>query len=590
MPEVPECGFMSLPVIKKRGPPREEKMKTETYIYIALGIVILGIFIYRVVTLKRRRNQKLLRLVRRMYGRVPNREYTEPELRKIRSYFDLTREEDRFTVDDITWNDLDMDSIFITINHCFSSVGEEKLYSMLRTPVFSREELSERERLIRAFSGNTSLREKLWVNYATQGRTKKYSMAEFLDQFRDLRLKPDSTYIFHLVLPFIFIAVIFIRPVMGIFSLILAIGYNIYTYYTQKGSIEPYYVSLSAIAYLIASAEKVADADDPEIKDYTGELRELLKPLRAIKRRVSWLGTGVTGTGDIAQILMDYIRMTTHVDFLVFNRMVGMILNHEAEILKLMDTMGYLEALISVASYRETLPFYCNGEFDSEEKRGLYIKDGYHPLIPEPVANSVHENRPLLITGSNASGKSTFLRMAALAVLMSETLNTVHAHSYRAPFYRLYSSMALRDDIQSSESYYIVEVKSLKRVLDAIPDREAPPVIVFVDEILRGTNTVERIAASSEILKMMEEEGAMTVAATHDIELTHMLEDRYANYHFTEEVSDGEILFSYILHPGRSETRNAIRLLSVMGYNEKIVREAEETAERFTSEGVWKLS
>ena len=114
-------------------------------------------------------------------------------------------------------------------------------------------------------------------------------------------------------------------------------------------------------------------------------------------------------------------------------------------------------------------------------------------------------------------------------------------------------------------------------------------MICFVDEVLRGTNTVERIAASSQILKSMAVPGVLCFAATHDIELTHILEGYFENYHFQEEVQEHDILFNYKLYEGRAVSRNAIKLLSIIGYREQIIQKAEDTARRFLETGNWSL-
>ena len=213
------------------------------------------------------------------------------------------------------------------------------------------------------------------------------------------------------------------------------------------------------------------------------------------------------------------------------------------------------------------------------------LRNGYHPLLKAPVANSVETERPILITGSNASGKSTFLKMTALNALFAQTVNTVCAGSIRMPFYRIYSSMMLTDSLETNESYYMVEIRSIKRIMDAAEGE--PRALCFVDEVLRGTNTVERIAASSQILKSLAEQHVMAFAATHDIELTDMLANHFDNYHFEEEIVDGSIHFSYKLLDGKAHTRNAIRLLSIMGYDESVIESAEQTAEHFMEEGTW---
>ena len=146
--------------------------------------------------------------------------------------------------------------------------------------------------------------------------------------------------------------------------------------------------------------------------------------------------------------------------------------------------------------------------------------------------------------------------------------------------------MTLRDDLAGGESYYIVEIKSLKRILNTVKE-DGNPVLCFVDEVLRGTNTVERIAASTQILKSLSKSSVLCFAATHDIELTHLLEKCYNNYHFEEEIMDKDVVFHYRLLKGKATTRNAIKLLGVMGYDENIIQEAETLAEKFLEEGSW---
>ena len=151
--------------------------------------------------------------------------------------------------------------------------------------------------------------------------------------------------------------------------------------------------------------------------------------------------------------------------------------------------------------------------------------------------------------------------------------------------------MALRDDLKAKESYFIVEIKAMKRILDAVSCQDEgvrAPVMCFVDEVLRGTNTVERIASSTQILRSLAEGDTLSFAATHDIELTELLQDVYENYHFTEEIAESDVQFSYRLQQGKATSRNAIRLLGVMGYDESIIERAEEMARTFMREGVWK--
>ena len=189
------------------------------------------------------------------------------------------------------------------------------------------------------------------------------------------------------------------------------------------------------------------------------------------------------------------------------------------------------------------------------------------------------------MTGSNASGKSTFLKNVAVNAILAQTLGTCTCSRYRAPFMKIMTSMALRDDIGGGESYFIVEIKSLKRILDEA--QKGAPLLCIIDEVLRGTNTIERIAASSRILKELDKPWVLPFAATHDIELSYILDGIYHNYHFEEEIRDNEVIFNYLLQKGRATTRNAIRLLDMLGYDPSIVEDARKAAAHFEADGVW---
>ena len=147
--------------------------------------------------------------------------------------------------------------------------------------------------------------------------------------------------------------------------------------------------------------------------------------------------------------------------------------------------------------------------------------------------------------------------------------------------------MALQDNIFSSESYYMVEIKSLKRILDQVKDDV--PVLCFVDEVLRGTNTLERIAASAEILHSFTKHRVLCVAATHDNELTYILENEFHNYHFQEEIVDNDVIFDYRLYKGRAVSKNAIQLLGIIGYDRNIIDAAMKRANTFLDTGEWRV-
>ena len=170
--------------------------------------------------------------------------------------------------------------------------------------------------------------------------------------------------------------------------------------------------------------------------------------------------------------------------------------------------------------------------------------------------------------------------------IFAQTIHTVLADSYEGCYYQICSSMALRDNLIGGESYYIVEIRAIKRILDLAA--EGGKVLCFVDEVLRGTNTVERIAASTEILKTLSGSNVLCFAATHDVELTDTLAAQYENYHFEEEIEDGDVKFNYRLLAGKATTRNAIKLLGMLGYADDMIENANRRAEVFLQTGQWR--
>lgn len=271
------------------------------------------------------------------------------------------------------------------------------------------------------------------------------------------------------------------------------------------------------------------------------------------------------------------------------------------ELYNIAETLGELESLISIASFRESLEYYTvpilhekeNVDFDSgtgeekQEEHNLVMEEIYHPLISYPVANTLHTKQGVLLTGSNASGKSTFLRTIAINAICAQTIHTCFAKRYESYFYMVHSAMSLNDSLENGDSYFIVEIETLRDILNNYKDT---PIMCFVDEVLRGTNTIERIAAATEILRFMNNKGILCFAASHDIELTKLLIDEYNMYHFREYVVDGRVDFDYILYPGPVTTRNAIRLLEMKGFNEIITNNAMDLIDYFEKNGEWPSS
>lgn len=554
------------------------------YIFLIVVAIIAILIIIGIITSSNAKKTLYYKMLSR-YGQVDNTEYTYEEFENI-SHFYRNTLKDEFHIDDTTWHDLDMDSIFLLINHTNSSVGREYLYKLLRTPVFDKEILKERESLINYLDSHDVERTRIMVSMRGIGFTRKISASDYMERL--IQLKPSSN-AFHYIIIFMVIAsicfMILVDPVIGIGMVLGSMGAAIVTYYKLKARIENYFSCIRQLVAMVEAGKEIAAINSDELKEYNEFFIEAGKKFAKITRNSFLLVSSKDNSGSLIDMVMEYVRMFTHIDLIKFNNMLRKIGNCYEDILGLMNRLGLIDSMISVGNFRRVIPFYCNPEFTDET--GIKLKEVYHLSIKEPVANSINSGKPVLITGSNASGKSTFLKSVAINAVLAQTINTCPATEYKAPFYRIYSSMALSDNLEAGESYYIVEIKSLKRIVDAAAEAGAQ-ILCFVDEVLRGTNTVERIAASSQILKDLADSNVQCFAATHDIELTYILERYYANYHFNEQVVDNEIVFSYEIHDGRATSRNAIKLLEIIGYDSRIVNNATERANDFINTGVWR--
>ncbi|MFQ6866140.1 MutS-related protein [Blautia sp.] len=560
----------------------------ETVILVTLALLLIFLLWIQYENYKQRK--RIRRKVQRIYGNVPEREYSPGDIENISHYF-RRKENQGFYIDDITWNDLDMDKIYGQINQTVSSPGEDVLYDMIRRPLFDQREVDRREKLICFFAENKEKREEMQIMLSKVGKTWHGSLT---DTILALENAPEVKTGIHFLMLGILLLNLFVLipfyPVPGFLLLILLSTGNVIYYYAgnDRARVAAFLDCFSSLLSMLDLAEKIEHVKWPEIQEQMEAVRQGKKALEGLKKRSFFLTSKNEASGDPAQLILDYFRMVFHMDILTYNKTLRIAKDKTKEIMLLIDNIGELDAVISIASFRELLPLWCKPKFTDPEQGhiSMQAEDLYHPLIREAVANSIHADSAILVTGSNASGKSTFLKNVAINSILAQTVLTCPCYSYQAPFLKVMTSMALRDDLSGGESYFIVEIRSLKRILDESKKEE--PMLCIIDEVLRGTNTIERIAASSRILSALNQNWMLPFAATHDIELSYILDAQYRNLHFEEEVCEHEVLFNYLLKEGRAVSRNAIKLLSMLEYDPEIVREAGEAAADFERTGTWK--
>ena len=256
--------------------------------------------------------------------------------------------------------------------------------------------------------------------------------------------------------------------------------------------------------------------------------------------------------------LYEYLNILFLIEVRAFHSYLKLIDKFENQLRDIFETIGFLDAMVAAASYKVGLKESVKPEL-TDSILFLDIEGAVHPLLEKPVPNSLSLRKGgMLVTGSNMSGKTTFLKTIGVNMIFAQTLHFCLAKRFSSSFFNTLTLIGRKDNIIEGKSYYLDEILTLLRIIRA--SQGDIPCLCLIDELFRGTNSVERISASAEVLLYLAKKNGLVFASTHDLELTHLVADAYVNYHFQEEIGEHGLLFNYQLREGPSETRNAIKL------------------------------
>ena len=249
---------------------------------------------------------------------------------------------------------------------------------------------------------------------------------------------------------------------------------------------------------------------------------------------------------------------------------------HRKQLAGWFDALAEAEALTSLAGFAYAHPTYVTPEVVENKIPTLEATAVSHPLLPpnRSVANSLTlkgSGQTVLITGSNMSGKSTFLRTIGINVVLALTGSVVSAQWFTCSPMRVFTSMRTQDSLEESTSSFYVELKRLKTLID-LTQAEATdgynwPMLYFLDEILKGTNSADRHRGAEALIRQLHRTTASGFVSTHDLELGQLTNaaEFVRNYHFQSDVQNGELHFDYTLYEGICRSFNASQLMRAIG-------------------------
>jgi DNA mismatch repair ATPase MutS len=498
----------------------------------------------------------------------------EREFSSIDSLFDLTHScHQHGIVDNKTWADLDMDSIFRKIDTTQTSVGQQYLYRKMRLLENSNGTLEEDYQIANDLRKDRDNREELqacleMVNKGDASVVTKMLFGTFpIVKLSKIALISWSCLSLSAILYSLLSGGIFIFLIL----LFLVANFSISRYFdsaTDKITYVFYYLyNLISVSEVIAKKKLLPDfyACNTLIKN--------ICTIRKVRKILKFMSISQHHESTLINNAMYLLNLIFLYDLIVYAFSVEKIFKERKIITTCYFSIGAIDTAISTASYLRLNPIHCNPKLHQNNE--LHIEGAYHPLVEKYVENSIDtESQSALITGSNMAGKTTFIKTIGVNLIFARTLWFCHASHAQLPMVDIFSSIKTEDGLEQGKSFYFSELERLKTFLE-LAEKDGG-YLFLIDEIYRGTNTVERIAGAASVLQELAANNIVFVT-THDIELANYLKDQFGMWFF-EETGDRESPFSFKLQSGVCETKNALKLMENMGYPENITERAKAFA------------
>ena len=270
--------------------------------YLVIGVVILGLLVGKGIYDKKKYKNKVRRMLFEEFGTVSEEEYSAEKFKSLQSYYRAVKREN-YDIDDITWNDLELDELYMVMNRTVSAMGEEYLYALLRQPQFDPAEMAERERLISFFTENAEKRVDLQEALYQIGKQRKYSVFESMNYIKNIKRESNLSHILAIVLLIGSVVLAFLKPAVGVIATVVVISYNLTTYMKRRGELDAYLSSVIHLIRLLYASEDVAKLNIPELAAYVARMKELNKHFGAFKRNF-WIIGSKKPTGSMMDMLI----------------------------------------------------------------------------------------------------------------------------------------------------------------------------------------------------------------------------------------------------------------------------------------------
>ena len=543
-----------------------------SYILASLFIIWLTAFISYYI--KKRRQKKKFFQIRNNWGK-PNNEYRNYDLIENFSLLTTSIPFHRLSAQSIT--DMDIHDLFAFLDRTNSKPGQQYLFNKIITPTNNIIELENYNRQVNFFSENKIAREDAQVLLKELNHHDAYYIANLLNDKPIEKPKLELFFKVNTLLVILILTLSFKFPVLLIW-LMIPLALNLFFHYWNKNNTARYTKSFPQLNSLINVSKLFIKKDLPFDKN---NVLKSIDNLKGFQRKFKLLDFGETDNNEIAQLLLlvlELLKAFFLIEIHTFFASLKELKNKREDINCLFNYAGSIDAALSTASLRAGIGQYSTPVFTNASKE-LKTKNLYHPLLENCIPNSISINhRSILITGSNMSGKSTFIRSVGINSILAQTIYTCFADEFTTPVLKVFSSIRITDSLSNGKSYYFEEVNTIGSLIKE--SKKNYQSLFIIDEVFKGTNTIERVAAAKAILSYLNLNEHIVLVSTHDIELADLLKNEFDLYHFTEDIENDNLVFDHLLKTGALKTRNAIKILSIANYPAEITEEANTIANK----------
>jgi ABC-type multidrug transport system fused ATPase/permease subunit len=480
--------------------------------------------------------------------------------------------------------DIDLDltgpgSLHHLLDLAVSQGGSQRLADWLTYPDPDLPQVTERQAVVRELSGLSHFRDRLLLNLRMVSRAQLQGegLVSWLSVvYPDRRLKG----LFILGALFCTLnAALFVLNLLGVLPPIWPFtlaAYGLF-YFSNVATVTPFLSSvvdldreLGKFGAIVGLLERYPLQRQPHLARLCAIFRDPQNLPSGELRRIRWVTAGVGMRSN--PILGFLVNLLLPWDFGIA-LLAGRLRRRAAAYLPgWLEAWYRLEALISLANLAYLNPEYTFPRFAPDVSPVFHTRELGHPLIQagRKIVNDFdlpEFGQVMILTGSNMSGKSTFIKTVGINLCLAYAGGPVNAAELCTRPFRLHTCIRITDSIADGFSYFYAEVKCLKSLMQKLGEADSPAVLYLIDEIFRGTNNRERLIGSRAYMQSLIAAHGVGLIATHDLELASLADDspQVQNFHFRDAVAQGVLVFDYKLRHGPCPTTNALKIMAMEG-------------------------